>query len=892
MKFRPTPFIIFISLILFCCTSCSTKKNTFFNRAYHTTTSSFNVNFNAKEALIDGEKELETKYKDNYTTRLPIYNYPAKTDISSIYPNMDRTIEKCSKSIYKHSMMFRGVEYVKTMDDVYLLMGTAYFHKQDYVQAQRIFNYITNTYNGSKWNCREEAIIMGARTALRQQYYSRAQALLDDAQINFFNTGKSKNKRLRMLFNAAAAEYQLTAPDGDVLAAIDFINEAIKNKPKRQFKTRLYFILGQLHEEIGQNVEAQNYFRTVIKRTPPYEMEFNAHMHLATNYDGTAASRAEILKNLNGMLEDSKNETYKDQIYYAIYKIGKIDNNEEMQIENLALSVATYDNNSYQRTLSAVTLADIYFDKELYLNAQAYYDTATLTLPNNYPNREMIITKSNVLKELTTNLNAITLQDSLQRIAKLSPQQRTVWVQNMINKYKEEKRREEEEEANRMLIMQSTAHMANINVNTDVSGKWYFYNQSLVSSGKTDFFRNWGNRKLEDNWRISNKQQISSDDFAVMNDPSLAKDTVEYDEEGNIIRGRETDPEKTGYYTQDLPLTEGAMDTSNMIVVTALYNSAIIYLDLLNDYKRSNETFEKLITRFPEDELTLPSIFMLYRNYSTLGDPKAETYKNLILTKYADTDYAKLIADPDYYKRLAEANKILETKYEETYEAFSQKNWNTTIRMANEAISICENPVLKSQYEYLRAIALGQTFGDDTLKKCLTQIVVQYPTYEVTELARILLSNFEDSRELLSIAGDSASTAIQNQTEEKQKLFVYKPTEMHYVIILVDVGSIPVNEVKTNVVNFNQQFYSLQKFVVNSFYIDGNHQMITINRFNQKENAMDYYHNIVKDDRFKEIIRDRTIAVYAISSSNFTTYYQKIDSRADYPLFFEENYLK
>ena len=31
----------------------------------------------------------------------------------------------------------------------------------------------------------------------------------------------------------------------------------------------------------------------------------------------------------------------------------------------------------------------------------------------------------------------------------------------------------------------------------------------------------------------SNKTQISFDDMALMNDPSLAKDTVEYDEDGN-----------------------------------------------------------------------------------------------------------------------------------------------------------------------------------------------------------------------------------------------------------------------------------------------------------------------------------------------------------------------
>ena len=895
MKFRQTHIIILCTVILFGSTSCSTRKNSFVNRAYHTTTSAFNVNFNAKEAFKEGEKELETKSKDNYTMRLPVYNYPAKSDIISIYPFMDRTIEKCSKSIYKHSMMIRGVEHVRTMDDVYLFMGKAYFHKQDYVQAQRIFNYIVHTYKGKKWNCREEAMIMGVRTALRQQYYSRSQEILDDIQVSFFNTSKAKNKRLRMLYNAASAEYHLTAPDGDVSAAIDYIKEAIKNRPPRSFKTRLYFILGQLHEELNQNADAQKCFKKVIKLTPAYEMEFNAHMHLASNYDGNKSTRNEILKALNKMLADPKNADYKDCIYYAIYKIAKTDEEEDMQIKNLALSVANYSTNNYQRTLSAITLADIYFNDELFIEAQAYYDTALLTLPNNYPNRENIIKKANVLKDLVINLNTITEQDSLQRIAKMSPQQREVWVRNMINQYKEKQRQLDEEEANRMLINQATSHMANINVNNPMDGgKWYFYNQSLVSSGKTDFYRNWGKRKLEDNWHISNKQQISSDELAIMNDPSLAKDSVEYDENGNLIRGRETNPEKPAYYTQDLPLTPGAMDTSNLLIVNAMYNAAIIYLDLLNDYKRSNETFEKLIARFPNDELALPSMYMLYRNYTALKNPKAETYKNLILTKYADTDYAKLITDPDYYKRMEDLNKALEKKYEITYEAFSQKQWATTVKMANDALAVCEEPVLSSKYAYLRAIALGQITNEDTLKRALSDVIVKYPTTEVAGLARILLSSFDNANELLAAAGDSSAMATQNKITEKKNTFVYKPKELHYIIILVDANSLPVNQVKNDVANFNEQYYRIQKFNITSNYMDLENkiQLICIAQFTQKETAMEYYHNIIKNSNFSGKIQDRSLTVYAISSSNYNPFYTKPNERASYPAFFEEYYLK
>ena len=114
-----------------------------------------------------------------------------------------------------------------------------------------------------------------------------------------------------------------------------------------------------------------------------------------------------------------------------------------------------------------------------------------------------------MLKDLVDKLNEIDLQDSLLRIANLPEGQRNAWVRKMIADYTEAERKAAAEEAERMLAMQNAASYTNINNNQNNSnGKWYFYNQSLVTAGQQDFFRRFGNRKLEDNWFISNKTQI------------------------------------------------------------------------------------------------------------------------------------------------------------------------------------------------------------------------------------------------------------------------------------------------------------------------------------------------------------------------------------------------
>lgn len=886
--------IVSIGLLTAVLTGCSTTKNNFINRAYHNVTCRYNVYWNGNQAMKDAEKELAKLSKDNYTATLPVYNYPDKSDLGPCLSHLDRTIEKSSKAIHKHSMMFKGKEYVKTIDDAYFLMGKSYFYKQDYIQAQRVLNYIMHTY--PKSNILNEAEVLLARTQMRQGYYSSADELLET--IRYMNENKNQ-KKFAVLFNAAKAEYHLTAPDGDVQEAIDYIGHALENKPKREFRTRLQLILGELYENLGQQAEAQKNFKKVIKQSNNYEMTFCAQMHLAANYDGTESNRNTITKQLNKMLNDKKNEDYRDQIYYAYSEIARIDEDEDLRMEYLAKSVSASTENNYQKTFSSIALADLYFDNNEYREAQHYYDTAMMSIPKNYPNYEDLQKKANVLKDLVDKLEEIDLQDSLLRIANLPEGQRKAWVKKMIADYTEAERKAAAEEAERMLAMQNAASYTNINNQSNSNGKWYFYNQSLVTAGQQDFFRRFGNRKLEDNWFISNKTQISFDDMALMNDPSLASDTVDYDEDGNPIAKRETDPKKEAYYLQDLPLTQGAKDTANAIIAKNLYETGFMYQDLLNDTKRACASFESLVQRYPKSEYTLPAIYMLYTLYKNAGDPKMETYKNILLTQYAETDYAKLIQDPDYYNKLAAKEKIYENQYAQVYENFIQKRWRDVVAAADIAIPNCTDETLQSQYAYLRAISAGQIYNQDTLIVGLTNLVKNYAQQPVAELARYYLSNFtqEQISKALGIKENTPEQAeiqqaiTQPETPKKTSAFSFNISEQHYVVLLVKTAELPLQTIRENVNKFNNSHFSLKKLTISSFLIDNQRQMVTISKFENGSDAMDYYNLFVKNDDFKSDIEKKTIEPFAMSATNYTTYYNKRNERESYNDFFNENYL-
>ena len=879
-----------IILTIIGASSCSTQKNTFPNRAYHNVTCRYNVYWNGNQAMKQAEVEMAKLSKDNFTATLPVYNYPAKTDLAPALPHLDRTIEKASKAIYKHSMLIRGKEYVKTIDDAYLLMAKSYFYKQDYNQAARVTNYIT--HNFPKANTFNEAAVLQARTNMRQGYFASADEQLEN--LHYLATNK-KNRKFNVQFNAAKAEYHLTAPDGEVSEAIDYLNNAIAARPEREFKARLQLILGELYEKMGQQEEAQKNFYKVIKKSSSYEMVFCAQMHLAYNYDGSDASRNAIMRQFKKMLEEKKNENFKDQIYYACSEIARIDENDTLRKNYLAKSVAAYTNNNYQRTFSSIALADLYFEENEYRKAQAYYDTATLSIPKNYPNYDFVMQKSRVLKDLVEKLDEIDLQDSLQRIAKMPEGQRNAWVRKMIADYTEAERKAAAEEAERMLALQNASSYTNINTNTS-NGKWYFYNQSLVTAGQQDFYRRWGSRKLEDNWFISNKQQISFDDMALMNNPN-AVDSVDYDEDGNPIPKRETDPKKEQYYLQDLPLTPEAIDSSNAIIAKDLFEAGYIYRDLLNDLPRACEAFESLIQRYPNGEYTLPCTYLLYTIYSAQNNSKAEAHKQTILTKYPDTDYAKLINDPKYYEKMAEQEKQLERLYEQVYDDFNQKKWASVVRASDQAIPQCVDESLKAKYSYLRAVAAGQVYNQDTLILGMRNVIANFPQEPVAELARIYLSTFEPTvlaNTLTSMDSTSSAESLAQILPEQSKAnpFVFNAEEMHYIILLVKTGKLSVQTVKQNLISFNSTYFSLQHFNISSFYINSTQQMVTVAKFNGKDNAMDYYNILLKNENFAPDIANGNIVVYPISATNYTSYYNKTEDRHLYEDFMKENYLK
>jgi len=375
-----------------------------------------------------GVKELATKHKDDYNKVLSVFQYGTKEDAQTVNPHMDRAIKKATIVIQKHSIYIKRKEHVRWIDDSYLLMGKAYFYKQEFRQALRTFDFIIQQYR--KNPIKYDAMLWIARTKNVQGKFDEAQSLLDEIQnkIEKKKAASSLEKELAVVY----ADYYIR--QHNYSPAIEYLQKAIRLNNKKSIKNRLRYILAQIYQRNGYLQQASELYKKVIKKNPPYEMSFNAKINLAKCFDATSGDSKLIKKKLNKMLKDEKNLEYLDQIYYALAEVALKEKDEEQCIKYLRLSVSTSYANDYQKTTSSLKLAEMYFSKPDYVNAKAYYDTSMTSLPLNYPNYSDIERTTKTLSELVTNILVINREDSLQKLGRMDPKELDAVINKIIEK--------------------------------------------------------------------------------------------------------------------------------------------------------------------------------------------------------------------------------------------------------------------------------------------------------------------------------------------------------------------------------------------------------------------------------------------------------------------------
>jgi tetratricopeptide (TPR) repeat protein len=860
---------LFALLGVFLLAACSTKKNTVVNRSFHNLSAHYNGYFNAREILKEAVLKMETEYVDDYSKILPMWTYGNPKDAKTATPSMEKIFKKCSTVIDRHSMKIKGDEKVKWIDDNYMLIGLSHFYRHDYFSGIEVFEFVISEFK--KQPSKYDAFLWLIKTYNELGLFTKAQGYIDLCKAD-----KTFPFKMNGELAAVTADFHIKQDNFEL--AIKELNKALVYSKNKKEKARWTFILGQLYQRINQPQRAITAFSQVVKMNPKYELAFYSKIQKAKLYDKTSSSSGNIKDELNKMLKDKKNIDYYDQIYYALAEISLKDGDEKQAVALLKKSMASVTNNNTQKGLSALLLADIYFERPEYKLAEAYYDTAVGLISKDYPGYEVIRNKKENLTKLVNNYKLITREDSLLQIAGLDEKERIRRIDKLIEKQKQEeaKRKEEEEALANQLRNQPQNPQAPKNQpqGNNSGSTFYFNNPSTLSFGFSEFSRKWGSRKLEDNWRRSNKQQSSpsgaSEEGATT---AAAKDTMSQEQ----LRAM---------YSKDLPLTDEAKKASKDKIIEAYYDLSLIYKESLNNLPKSAESLEILNGKYPGNKYEQPAYYQLYRLYMAMKqDANASKYRDIILSRFPDSDYARILLNPDFNsERQRKADRVTEF-YTQTYTLYEDGKYAEALSLCQRADSMdLKNPV-KGQFALLKALCIGRTADLKAFEMELSSVVVNYPKEPVKDRAQEILDYI---RGLNNQSSGPKTEETKNSKSKTPPSFKVDLETEHLFVLVFAAGQANPSQTASVFSDFNSEYFNSLSLTTNPVPLSNGDQSIVVRLFPNAQKAMSYF-AMFGDQLAAQREMSFEKQFFVISKANYAVWIKSVDTES-YLSFFEKEY--
>ena len=898
--------------------ACSNKTNTARSRFWHSFTTKYNVYFHGKANYDEQLKAMMDGYEDDYSQQLYMHPAEARANPKAKQPggSFDRTIEKMEKAITLHSIKKKPKrksgkgrdakyqewlardEYNPFLHNAWYLLAKSQYMKGDFLDAAATFRYIARHFTWKKDLVQESQV----REALC--YCALGWTTEADNVLSRIHMDEITNKKVRALANAAFADYHIKASEPE--AAVPYLEQAVKGF-KGNEKVRMNFILGQLYEKIGDKRKAYlAYKRAGSSSGSTYRTKFNARIKQSAVYEG--ANIASEVKALKHMTRYDRNKDYLDQIYYAIGNLYLSHGDTATAIENYKISIekSPQEKAKVDKAISQLTLGGLYFDMRQYDDAQPCYAEGITQVNEDYPNYKMLKKRSDVLDELAVYSQNVTLQDSLLRLAKMTPEEQRAVIAKIIEELvkKEKEQKDSIERAEYLNEQASQGNNLQDNAPTNVintDNSWYFYNAGTKNAGKTQFQKQWGSRKLEDNWRRHNKYTFSFDDEEADSTMAALSDSVVVDViTGDTIKvdpeavKRAEDPHYEEYYLKQIPKTEEEIQAAHEIIQEGLYNMGLILKDKMEDYDAAAFEFNQLLENYPDNTYRLDVYYNMYMMYMRNGqDADAAPYRDSILVCFPESKYGIAMQDPNYLENLKNMNRDQENMYEAAYANYLSNNHSAVHEAYAEMMR--KYPLSKIMPKFMFIDALSYLTEKDHAKfqETLKDMLQRYPQTDITPTASEIVKQLNQGRRLegggSNVRGMLWTTRLSNDTTPQALEKAFTPfaednDKPQVFILLYPIDSINGNMLLYEVARHNFNAFKVKDYDIEQMNFGELGLMVVKGMDNFKEAT--HYRSLFEQD--KTITIPRQVHYVIISVDNFNLLLNEGRSFEDYFNYLEE----
>lgn len=768
------------------------KKFTKSRHLIQNTVTHYNYYFNANNKLNAVIERARFGTKDDYSKLLPFYPFPLESTATQ-KTELDSVIYKCTAGILLHDLRNDWV------DNLYLLIGKAYYYKKDFDSAAMTLQFINynlfprkkgeddnrvvggnesasgsniSIANKEKRNLlqkiaslppsRNDALIWMARTLIEQDEIGESGGL-----INTLNNDVNLPQRLKNDLEEVSAYWFYKQEIYDSSAV--HLEKSLSNADDKQDKSRREFLLAQLYEMTGQPDKASDFYAKASKHTVDPLLDIYAQLNdakLLRKGDDAKQLKSSIAS-LVKMAHKDKFEPYRDIVYYSAGQLAMQLPDTASAIVYFNKSIEKNENNIKYRNKAYLQLADIAYSLKNYKLSAAMYDSLQLSGDSSLASSlTSLQARRAALAKVVSNLTVIEREDSLQRIASMLPSEREDFIKKLVKKLRKESGLKDDNSGGN----QAPGFNTN-NAPTDLfassnpaRGEWYFYNSSLKSRGFNEFKTKWGNNRVNiDNWRRKAAMDLSL--RSNFNNPAGT---------GNNANAGTTNttPLEITYdnLLLQLPLTPTALDSSNASIATSLLSLAKVYQSELEDYEAAIKTYEEYLRRFP-DRVNGDVYLGLYYCYNKKGDAsKAAYYKNLVNTKYANSKAWQMLNNP---AALDPKNPEATKQYENIYNLFIEGKFDEALAEKKKADSVFGQNYWTPQLLYIEALYNVKQKNDSAAIAGLNTLVQNNPNTPLAEKASTMIDVLNRRKEI-----ETYLTNLQVTRAEEEKVIV--PSDNNY----------------------------------------------------------------------------------------------------------------
>jgi len=872
------------------------KKFTVPRNFIQNTVTHYNYYFNANNRVNTIIERAKMSNKDDYSGMLSFYPYSiSQTKTQTV--EIDSVVLTSTAGILLHDLRNDWI------DNMYLLIGKAYFLRGDFDSAAMTFQFInynlfprkrkndddnrivgtTASASGSSISIanrekrnvlqkvmslppsRNDALIWLARTQIEQGEFGDAGGL-----INTLQQDPNLPKRLRNDLEEVSAYWFYKQGNYDSTAG--HLQKALSNAENKQDKSRWEFLLAQLYEMNGEYDKASTYYTRASKHTVDPLLDIYARLNEAKMMKGTTPKELDkTISNLVRMGRRDKFDAYRDIVYYSAGQLSMKKPDTAAAILLYRKSLKYNEGNTGYKNRAFLELGDIAYGRKEYRLAAALYDSIQAgdsTLAERLVRMEE---RKAALSKIVLAINNIEREDSLQRIAKLSEGERDDYVKKLLKRLRKENGLKDDPgyTGGDLLPIGSTNAAASL-FDGNSKGEWYFYNSSLKSRGFSEFKSKWGNRINLDNWRRKSAFEGMAGNPNNANIP-------------NTVEAKLNDPNGTGGselsydgLLKEVPLTEEKMAASNDVLASNLLELARTYQNDLEEHQLAVDTYEDYLRRFPA-RLQDGEIYLgLYYSYTKLGDKsKAGYYRGLLNKDFAASKSAQMLNSPGSTTDPKTKNPAATKKYEDIYNLFIEGDFEKALAEKKQADNLYGVNYWTPQLLYIEALHHVKDRNDSLAISGLQSLVNTYPNSPLKDKAStmidVLKRRSEIEKYLTELEVTRASddpTIVVPETKPVVKVpvipkpvdsvkkpvvvapltsgqFVMAPASPHLVMMVLDkVDGVYVNEAKNAFDRYNKENFYGQPITISKDAVDAEHAVLLISSFPTADAALVYYDKI------------------------------------------------